>query len=477
MKDKPQIDDKLIAAANELTKCFVLSDDKLRQLMEKLEQEFQLGLCNEESATLKMLITYVRHLPNGKERGQYLALDLGGTNFRVILINLNIANAPMVSQKFVIPDELMAVDGERLFDFIADCIIEFTNNHKLETIRIALGFTFSFPCVQYGLCQSKLVRWTKGFNCSGVVGKDVVKLLKNSLKKKTQFNNAFVDIVALINDTTGTLMSCAHKNPNCNIGLIVGTGTNACYIEQLDRIDKWPSNYSDPKTVVINTEWGAFGDNGVVDKLGVMTKWDKLVDADTVNPGRQLYEKMVSGMYLGELVRRLLITLCEQKLLFNGQTPENLLKKGSFPTKSVSKIDSDSESNKFQATRRLFDRDFTKTYTETDLRIIHMANNRVSKRAADLVAVGCSTLIEHMANQSNTIAYDGSVIKLHPHFHQWVSDGICKLIDKKKRFEMMLSEDGSGRGAAIVAAVSYREKRPRIIIRDRKVYEIGTYIH
>lgn len=26
--------------------------------------------------------TYIPELPNGKEEGQYLALDLGGTNFR-----------------------------------------------------------------------------------------------------------------------------------------------------------------------------------------------------------------------------------------------------------------------------------------------------------------------------------------------------------------------------------------------------------
>ncbi len=26
-------------------------------------------------------------------------------------------------------------------------------------------------------------------------------------------------------------MSCAWKEPKCRIGLIVGTGTNACYLE------------------------------------------------------------------------------------------------------------------------------------------------------------------------------------------------------------------------------------------------------
>ena len=31
-------------------------------------------------------------------------------------------------------------------------------------------------------------------------------------------------------------MSCAWKNPNCRIGLIIGTGTNACYLEDLEKV-------------------------------------------------------------------------------------------------------------------------------------------------------------------------------------------------------------------------------------------------
>ncbi len=31
-------------------------------------------------------------------------------------------------------------------------------------------------------------------------------------------------------------MSCAWKEPNCRIGLIIGTGINACYLENLDNV-------------------------------------------------------------------------------------------------------------------------------------------------------------------------------------------------------------------------------------------------
>ena len=55
-------------------------------------------------------------------------------------------------------------------------------NHHLDLNRTyPLGFTFSFPCRQYGLSNAILLRWTKGFNCSDVVGENVVKLLQKAI--------------------------------------------------------------------------------------------------------------------------------------------------------------------------------------------------------------------------------------------------------------------------------------------------------
>ena len=34
-------------------------------------------------------------------------------------------------------------------------------------------------------------------------------------------------------------MSCAWQNPKCRVGLIIGTGINACYLEDLERVGTW----------------------------------------------------------------------------------------------------------------------------------------------------------------------------------------------------------------------------------------------
>ena len=45
-----------------------------------------------------------------------------------------------------------------------------------------------------------------------------------------------VKVVAIINDTTGTLVAGSHDYPDTAIGLILGTGTNGSYMEKAHRI-------------------------------------------------------------------------------------------------------------------------------------------------------------------------------------------------------------------------------------------------
>ena len=53
------------------------------------------------------------------------------------------------------------------------------------------------------MAKASLVRWTKGFNCEGVEGEDVVALLNQALDKR---GDVKIDVCAILNDTTGCLM-------------------------------------------------------------------------------------------------------------------------------------------------------------------------------------------------------------------------------------------------------------------------------
>ena len=62
----------------------------------------------------------------------------------------------------------------------------------------------------------------------------------------------------------------------------------------------------------------------------MVTKWDRAVDEMSVNPGKQIFEKMISGMYMGELIRQVLVDLMKDDLIFFEANREKILERGTF---------------------------------------------------------------------------------------------------------------------------------------------------
>ncbi|XP_063826719.1 hexokinase type 2 isoform X4 [Ostrinia nubilalis] len=430
-----------------------LTDKQIREIMSRLHNDLIKGLGKDSHATsiVKCWLTYIQDLPNGKERGKFLALDLGGTNFRVLIINLGENHFDMQSKIYAIPSHIMTGTGVALFDHIAECLANFMKEHNVYEERLALGFTFSFPLKQLGLTKGILQRWTKGFSCSGVVGEDVVQGLKDAIARR---GDVQIDICAILNDTTGTLMSCAWKNHNCKIGLIVGTGSNACYVEKTENCELFDGEPGKPD-LLINTEWGAFGDDGTLDF--VRTEFDREVDSNSINPGKQIQEKMISGMYMGELVRLALVKFTKMGLLFGGRGSDLLFQRGSFYTKYVSEIESDKPGD-FSSCMDVLEELGLAHATEADMAAVRHVCECISRRAAHLVSAGIATLLNKMNEPRVTVGIDGSVYRFHPHFHALMCEKIAQLVRPGIQFDLMLSEDGSGRGAALVAAVACRQR-------------------
>lgn len=194
------------------------------------------------------------------------------------------------------------------------------------------------------------MRWTKGFNCSGVVGENVVELLSKAIAER---GDVKIEVMAVLNDTTGTLMSCAWTDPETYVGLIVGTGSNACYFEDVKRAELFQGEPTDTH-VIINCEWGAFGENGIVNIF--RTKHDEAVDSQSLHPGKQIFEKMIAGMYLGEIVRLILMELIEHGLFLdkvNGGYGK-IEQPNSFEAKLVSMAEEDDETEEYYNCKRVF---------------------------------------------------------------------------------------------------------------------------
>uniref|UniRef100_A0A4W3I0P0 Hexokinase-2 n=1 Tax=Callorhinchus milii TaxID=7868 RepID=A0A4W3I0P0_CALMI len=387
------------------------------------------------------------------ESGDFLALDLGGTNFRVLRVKVSDNSrqrVEMENQIFSIPEDLMRGSGSQLFDHIADCLGSFMEKLGIKDQKLPLGFTFSFPCQQTKLDESVLVNWTKGFKSSGVEGRDVVTLLRQAIQKRGDFD---IDIVAVINDTVGTMMTCGYDDHNCEVGLIVGTGTNACYMEEMRHIDLVEG---DEGRMCINMEWGGFGDQNALDD--VRTEFDREIDRGSLNPGKQLYEKMISGMYMGELVRLILVKMTKEGLLFGGKISPELMVHGHFETKYVSAIEKDGDG--LQKAHEILSK-LGLEPSQEDCIATQRICTIVSTRSANLCAATLAAVLRRIKENKglqrlrSTIGVDGTVYKKHPQFARRLHKAVRRLVpDCDVRF--LRSEDGSGKGAAMVTAVAYR---------------------
>lgn len=96
--------------------------------------------------------------------------------------------------------------------------------------------------------------------------------------------------MALVNDAVASFAACRHTDSSTMLGVILGTGVNGAYVEQAQRVQNAGRPLPDDAHVIINCEWAEF----VADALPHMHA-DLELDANTINPGHQHFEKMTAG--------------------------------------------------------------------------------------------------------------------------------------------------------------------------------------
>ncbi|XP_033479456.2 hexokinase HKDC1-like [Epinephelus lanceolatus] len=460
---------------------FKLTPEQLQLVKSRMRAGLEAGLKSKGPSTIKMLPSFVYRTPDGTEHGKYLALDLGGTNFRALLVNLTKGQQPntqLYHKIYTIPLEIMQGTGEELFDHLAQCVSDFLDYMGMKNAHLPAGFTFSFPCEQSALDTGTLVSWTKGFKATDCEGQDVVSMLREAIKRRNEFD---LDIVAVVNDTVGTMMSCAYEDPQCEIGLIAGTGTNVCYMEELKNIEKteqkkgrldreegtpegedWEDGMeregeegdAEISKMCVNTEWGGLGDDGSLDDI--ITPYDIEVDKNSVNPGKQRFEKLTSGMYLGEVVRQVLLDLTSGGLLFRGHVTEALKTPGIFETKYLSQIESDRLA--LLQVRAILQQLGLDSNCDDSI-IVKEVCGAVSRRAAQMCGAGMAAVVEKIRENRGldhldiTVGVDGALYKLHPHF-SIVLQETARVMAPQCNVTFLPSEEGSGKGAALITAVA-----------------------
>ena len=252
-------------------------------------QEMDRGLVGRRSS-LAMLPTYLdieRRIPKNKS---VIVMDAGGTNFRVATVTFAPDGAAVVEnfRVYPMPGIKKEVGKDEFFGTMAGYV-----ENVLEESR-SIGFCFSYPIEMFPSKDGRALYFSKEIKAPEAAGQMIGESLNLAIRRMGQSGKKHV---ILLNDTVATLLagrgSAVGRRYDSYIGFILGTGTNTSYVEQNSKIIK--ARDIDPaKSQIVNIESGGFGKAPRGDI-------DKEFDAGSVSPGVNVFEKMISGAYLGPL--------------------------------------------------------------------------------------------------------------------------------------------------------------------------------
>ncbi|CAL5225298.1 g8097 [Coccomyxa viridis] len=438
-----------------------LSHSQLLEIRDEFIKEARKGLRGEKSTCL-MAPTMVDILPDGDEIGEYYAIDIGGTNFRSIHATLSDKKGEVVNVEMednAIPEEYFSCHADQLFDLLASSLLDFAKRHgrHSEDRQLPIGFCFSFPCTHTAIGEAIMVKLTKKFENDGLVGQDPAKGLQRALdRQKANFR-----VAALINDSVGTLAGGCYVDADTKIGVILGTGTNACYVEEARNISSLAGKNGQGQQrplMAINTEWGNFDASSLPS-----TDIDRELDADTPNAGNHHFEKMVSGMYLGEVARRAILKLAEEAELFGLEVPPQLREPWALTTPALAKIDEDA-SWLLSSTAQVLSETLglpASLCTHTACLRVKQVCNLVARRSAALVAACLAGLLKQIGRdgsstrmQPTTIAVDGGLFEHYQAYRGYLRTNLDQLLGRQvsAMVKIVQIRDASSMGAAYLAA-------------------------
>lgn len=422
---------------------FAIGADGLRRVEAAFRYDLDRGIDGTEPSFLKMLPAFI-DLPTGREEGEALALDFGGTNVRARLYRIEKGQATVVresAKRLREPDHYDYTTEntrpEELFDFIAGIVKEAVGDDAIK--EYPLGWTFSFPARQERLDQAELICWAKEIAVPGVEGQDVVRLLREALARQG-LNN--VRVKAVVNDTIATLLAAAYSDDKVTAATIYGTGHNTgcreMYVKAKDRPPQ-----------LLNLESGGFS------RL-MRTIYDVDVDERSERPGTQPLEKMVSGRYLGALFTNVAALAVRGE---SGEVPFDLEDRLGFTAEDMSRLMLAEDITEQRSI--LAERFFPALGKEFFLDRAEIAAFRglaeaIARRSARLVAATLSAIVKHNSEpgeiKPQTIAVDGSVYANMPGVAPAVRAALDKLLGEEgKKVELRRLTEGSGFGAAIAA--------------------------
>ncbi|PGH05691.1 hexokinase [Blastomyces parvus] len=372
-----------------------LSVSNLLSMSKKIRAQIDIGA---KTSPVCMLPSFNHTLPTGKEVGTYIAMDLGGSTFRVALVELSGGGKMRIVRmtSSVIDETVKKLEGKAFFVWMAEKIEEMLSGgeekYGMDSEPLPMGLSWSFPIDQTSIRSGRVIAMGKGFQCSnGTVGDDLSDLITEACRQR----NINVRIDAIINDSSSTLLSRAYEDTSTRVSLILGTGTNAAihypvHAIGLEKFGTRPAEwFAQADHVIVNTELSMFGGGGVLPT----TRWDDHLNQTHIKPDYQPLEYMCTGRYLGEIVRLIAAEAAKTAGLFGGTLPESLQAPYTFDTSIAAFIQSDTSPSLASSSAYLQKHHtFATAPSPADLLFLQQICTSVTRRASAYLAAAIHAL-------------------------------------------------------------------------------------
>ncbi|KAL8837167.1 MAG: hypothetical protein Q9170_002628 [Blastenia crenularia] len=445
--------------------------EQLLAISKKLQAELEERL---QSSPTCMLPSHNYTLPNGKEQGTYLAMEVGGSTLRVALVDLDGRNRSGQSLRIrrivtsTIDNRVRDLRGVAFFDWIAGRVAEMLSadraayDHTQLKEPLPLGIAWSFPIDQTSVRSGNIIGMGKGFRCTIYKGHDLGDLITQACQRA----NLNIRLDAIVNDSSAAVLSRAYIDPSTRLAVILGTGLNAAIHLPISSFHQskfgareFPST-PDATHVLANTELSMFGKAAFP-----TTRWDNYLNAHHILPDYQPMEYLLAGGYLGEIVRLIIVEAVETAGLFNGILPSSLAIPFTLETRILASIEADKYPS-LSPSCKLFQEacSLSTQPTPAEMYFIRQIILSVSRRSQGYftAAIHALSALLHETDSENLrneldhicIGCDGSVINKYPGYMEKCQALLDELMRIEGQGRKRVVLESAGESAVLGAGVA-----------------------
>ena len=350
-----------------------LADINIDQVCRVFLEEMDKGLTGKKSS-LAMLPTYIETEAEIPPNKPVIVMDAGGTNFRVATVVFADDGKPSIEdfKLFKMPGLTGKVSKAEFFSTMAG----YMEHVVKKSDRV--GFCFSYPIEMSASKDGRVLYFSKEIQAPEVQGQMIGENLNLAISQAWLSDKKKM---VLLNDTVATLLAGradpSRRSFDSYIGFVLGAGTNCSYIEQNNNITK-AKDLDLTRSQIVNVESGGFGKapRGAIDR-----KFDKSL----VNPGVNVFEKMISGAYFGPICLWTIQAAAKAKL-FSSSAAEKLTGIKELSTKQASDFMYNPQAGDSPLSAAIADAD------EQDCVTLYLLIDRMIERAAKLTAINLSSV-------------------------------------------------------------------------------------